>query len=205
LDIFELARDLLRMEMRAIGRLIAAHPLVGAAVALLMRSRLGAAPWDVLHVGLARVSGVSVGTATGATAIAALLTARAVGVRPGPGTVVNALVLGFCVDGALAVLPYAPTTLGSILYLALGILLLGLGTGLYLSAGLGSGPRDSLMLALSRRRGWTAGRARVAIELGALGLGLLLGGQAGVGTLIYALSIGPVAQWSISFFEEERA
>jgi uncharacterized membrane protein YczE len=193
------------MEMRALGRLIAAHPPVGVAVALLMRSRLGAAPWDVFHTGLARVSGLSVGTATGVTALVALLVARAVGVRPGLGTVVNAVCFGFCVDAALALLPSAPTPLISVIYLAVGILLLGLGTGLYLSAGLGSGPRDSLMVALSRRRGWTTGRARVAIELGALGLGLLLGGQAGIGTLVYALSIGPVAQWSISLFEEHRA
>jgi uncharacterized membrane protein YczE len=205
LDIFEPERDLLLMEMRALGRLVAAHPLVGAAVALVIRSRLGAAPWDVLHIGLARVSGVSVGTATGATAIAALLVARAVGVRPGAATVVNAVCLGFCVDGALAVTPNAATPLFGVIYLAVGILLLGLGTGLYLSAGLGSGPRDSLMVALAQRRGWTTGRARVAIELGALGLGLLLGGRAGVGTLVYALSIGPVAQWSISIFKEHAA
>ena len=81
---------------------------------------------------------------------------------------------------------------------------LGLGTGIYLSAGLGSGPRDSLMVALSARRGWTTGRARVVIELGVLGLGLLLGGRAGVGTLVYALSIGPVTQWNMSLFEEQR-
>jgi uncharacterized membrane protein YczE len=192
------------MEIRALARLIAAHPLVGVAVALLMRSRLGAAPWDVLHVGLAHVIGVSVGTATGVTAIAALVIARAVGVRPGLGTLVNAVCLGFCIDGALAVLPNAPALLGP-LYLVVGILLLGLGTGLYLSANLGSGPRDSLMVALSRRRGWTLRRARVAIEIGALGVGLLLGGRAGVGTVVYALSIGPVAQWSIAFFAAQRA
>jgi uncharacterized membrane protein YczE len=193
------------MEKRALVRLVAAHPPVAAALALLIRSRLGAAPWDVFHVGLARVSGISVGSASTLTAIAAVLIARAVGVRPGLGTMVNALGLGFCVDAALAILPSAPSLLASVLNLALGILLLGLGTGLYLSAGLGSGPRDSLMVALSRRRGWTTGRARLVIELSALGLGLLLGGQAGVGTLAYALSIGPVTQWSISFFEEARA
>jgi uncharacterized membrane protein YczE len=205
LDIFGGEHHLGLMEVRALGRLVAAHPLVGGGLALIMRSRLGAAPWDVFHVGLARVSGVSVGTATGATAIAALLVARAVGVRPGLGTVVNAVCLGFCVDAALAVVPSAASGPASVLYLAAGIVLLGLGTGLYLSAGLGTGPRDSLMVALARRRGWTVTRARVVIELGALGIGLLLGGQAGIGTLVYALAIGPVAQWSIAFFQEQAA
>jgi uncharacterized membrane protein YczE len=157
----------------------------------------------VFHLGLARVSGVSIGVATGATALAAVFVARALGVRPGLGTLVNAICLGFCVDGALAVVPVAPSWGRGAVYFAIGIMLLGLGTGLYLSAGLGSGPRDSLMLALAARPGWTTGRARVVIELLVLGCGLLLGGRAGVGTLVYALSIGPVAEWSISLFEEK--
>ncbi len=79
------------------------------------------------------------------------------------------------------------------------------GTGLYLSAELGSGPRDSLMVALARRRGWNTARARGALELTALACGLILGGRAGAGTLVYAAAIGPVAQWGIRLFAKEPA
>ena len=192
------------MVVRALGRLLGAHPLVGAGVALLIRSDLGAAPWDVFHVGLARATGLSIGTATTVTAVAAVLVALAAGVRPGLGTLVNALIIGLCVDAALALVPGSPPLWLAAGYLAAGIVLLGLGTGLYLSADMGSGPRDSLMVALARRRGFGTGRARVAIELSALGAGLALGGRAGAGTLVYAAAIGPVAQRCIQLFAQEH-
>src|SRR6185295_17898492 len=126
--------------------------------------------------------------------IAAVLVAFVAGVRPGVGTLVNATILGGCIDAALAVVPRAPSLAVAAGYLAAGIVLLGLGTGLYLSAGLGCGPRDSLMVALARRCRWSTARARGAIELTALAGGLILGGRAGAGTLAYAAAIGPVAQ-----------
>jgi uncharacterized membrane protein YczE len=193
------------MEIRAFGRLLGAHPLIGAGVALVLRSDLGAAPWQVFHLGLARSTGLSVGMAATATAIAAIAVASVAGVRPGIGTLVNAVVLGACIDAALAVLPAASSLAVGVGYLTAGILLLGSGTGMYQSAELGSGPRDSLMVALARRRGWTTARARVALELTALASGLLLGGRAGAGTIVYALAIGPATQWGIQRFAKERA
>lgn len=188
------------MELRAFGRLLGAHPIVGLGIALILRSELGAAPWEVFHVGLARATGLSVGAATSATAVAAVLVALVAGVRPGIGTLVNAVILGGCIDAALAVLPAAPSLALALGYLAAGIVLLGLGTGLYLSAELGSGPRDSLMVAVARYRRWSIARARVAIELAVLVGGLLLGGRPGAGTLVYTAAIGPVAQWGIRMF-----
>jgi len=192
------------MELRAFGRLLGAHPIVGAGIALLLRSELGAAPWDVFHAGLARATGLSVGAAASATAIAAVAVARAAGVRPGVGTVVNAIVLGGCIDAALAVIPAAPSLAAAAGFLAAGIALLGLGTGLYLSAELGSGPRDSLMIALAQRRRWSLSRARIAVELIALFGGLALGGRAGAGTVVYAAAIGPAAQWGSQLFARSR-
>jgi uncharacterized membrane protein YczE len=186
--------------LRALGRLLGAHPIVAVGVALLVRSELGAAPWDVFHTGLARTSGLSIGAATIATGLAAVLVARFGGVRPGLGTLVNAVVLGGCIDLALAAIPAAAGLAVAAAYLAAGIALLGLGTGLYLSARLGAGPRDSMMVALAGRRGWTTARARAAIEFLALGAGIALGGRAGAGTLIYAAAIGPVAQWGTQLF-----
>ena len=188
------------MRFRAFGRLLGAHPIVGLGVALLLRSELGAAPWDVFHVGLAQATGLSVGAAASATAVAAVVVALVAGVRPGIGTLVNAVILGGCIDAALAVLPAAPSLAVALGYVAAGTVLLGLGTGLYLSAELGSGPRDSLMIVVAQHRRWSIARARVAVELAALVAGLLLGGRAGPGTLVYATAIGPVAQWGIRMF-----
>jgi len=126
-------------------------------------------------------------------------------VRPGWGTLINALLIGACVDLALAVVPAAPSVPLAVGYLAAAIVLIGLGTGLYLGARLGSGPRDSLMVALARRPRWTMSSARVAVELGALGAGLLLGGPPGAGTVLYALAIGPVTRWGIDVFAAREA
>ncbi len=189
----------------AVGRLLLAHPVVGAGIALSIQSGLGAAPWDVFHIGLHRATGLSIGAATTVTAATAVLVSLAAGVRPGPGTLINALLIGACVNLALAVVPVAPSLPLAAGYLAAALVLIGLGTGLYLGAHLGSGPRDSLMVALARRRPWTISSARVAVELGALAAGLLLGGQLGPGTLIYALAVGPATRWGIELFAAREA
>jgi len=193
------------MRVGSLARLLVAHPILGLGIGLIIRSELGAAPWDVFHVGLARAAGLSVGTATSATAVSAVLVALTASVRPGLGTLINAILVGLCVDAALALVPAAPLLPLAAAYLIAGIVLFGLGTGLYLSADLGSGPRDSLMVALARRRSWSVGRARLAVELTALLVGLVLGGRAGVGTMIYAVTVGPVAQWGITLFGEPIA
>jgi uncharacterized membrane protein YczE len=188
----------------AVGRLLLAHPVCGAGIALSIRSGLGAAPWDVFHIGLHRATGLSIGAATTATAAAAVLVALAAGVRPGWGTLVNAFLIGACVDLALVLVPAAPSMPVAAGYLAAAIVLLGLGTGLYLGAGLGSGPRDSLMVALARRPRWSISSARIAVELGALVAGLLLGGTLGAGTVVYAIAIGPVTRWGMDLFGESN-
>lgn len=191
------------MTLSSVLRLLAAHPVVGLGVALLIKSDLGAAPWDVFHVAFAGVSGLTIGMAAIATAIIAIAVAFALGVRPGLSTVTNAVLLGPCVDAALAILPTSPSITVSVGYLAAGIAALGLGTGLYLSARLGAGPRDSVMVALSRRPGWTLSRARIVLELSVLSIGLLLGGAVGIGTLLFALAIGPATQWGTHVFMKD--
>jgi uncharacterized membrane protein YczE len=182
------------------ARLLLAHPIVGAGVALLLASRLGAAPWDVFHVGLARLTGLGVGAATSVTGAVAIAVAYVLGIRPGFATLVNALLLGACIDGALAIVPDAASPVVGIIYVAAGVALLGIGTGLYLSAGLGSGPRDSVVLAVARSCGWTVRRARTVVELVALIAGFLLGGELGLATWAYALTVGPAVQWGIAMF-----
>jgi len=189
----------------ALGRLLLAHPLCGAGVALSIRSGLGATPWDVFHLGLQRLTGLSIGTTTTAVSVAALVLAVAGRVHPGAGTAINVLLLGPFIDAALALLPPAPRWWWAIGYEAAAVVLIGVGTGLYVSAGLGNAPRDSLMLALARRRRWSTRRARTVIEVLALVAGGLLGAPIGPGTLLYGLAIGPVVQWSIAWLQPAAA
>jgi len=193
------------MMLVALARLLGAHPIAAAGVALLIRSELGAAPWDVFHGGFAHATGLTIGAASSAVAAAAVAVAWGAGIRPGFATLVNVLLLGACVDAALAVVPVAGSPVIAAGYLAVGVAALGAGTGLYLGAELGSGPRDSLMVALVARRRWSALRARITLELAVLVAGVLLGGRAGIGTVLYALAIGPAVACGIRLFAKEHA
>jgi uncharacterized membrane protein YczE len=162
---------------------------------LTYKSHVGLGPWDVFHQGLARHLGISFGTANIVVGGCILLLAWALGARPGVATVLNMLLVGGLFDlfNALGVVPDVagrPLALRVGVDLA-GVAVVGVGTALYIKANLGAGPRDGLMLALTRRVGGRVSVVRAAIELSALGVGFLLGGTAGIGTLIFALGIGP--------------
>jgi uncharacterized membrane protein YczE len=171
----------------------------GASIALQVRARLGLDPWDVLHQGLARRTGLAIGTWTILVGAAVLLLWIPLRQRPGVGTVCNVVVIGLAVNAVLGALP-APEAIGlRWVYLVSGIVLCGLATGAYIGAGLGPGPRDGLMVGLARR-GRSIRVVRTAIELSVLLVGFLLGGTIGVGTLMYALCIGPIAHVTIPLF-----
>ncbi|WP_433316336.1 YczE/YyaS/YitT family protein [Micromonospora chersina] len=177
-------------------RLLTGLALFGASVALMVRADLGLSSWDVLHQGLASRTGLPLGWIVNGVALLVLLLWFPLRQRPGVGTVANVALVGLALDAVLAVLPppsALPTRVGLLL---LGILLNGVATGLYLGARLGPGPRDGLMTGLAAR-GLPVGRVRTGIELAVLAVGWLLGGTVGPGTLLYALSIGPLAQFLI--------
>jgi uncharacterized protein len=179
-------------------RLFAGLWLFAAGVVLGLRSGLGVSPWDVLHDGIRQVTPLSFGTATVLVGVVLVAVALAAGIRPGPGTLANMLAIGLFADAMLATgiagdLDAAPLPL-RLLAVAGGVGLVALGTALYIGAGLGSGPRDSLMLALSARTGVRVGVVRALIEGSVLVVGWLLGGAAGVGTVLYAFGIGPAVE-----------
>ncbi|MFC9328259.1 YitT family protein [Kitasatospora sp. NPDC057015] len=183
---------------RALGRrlpqLLAGLLLYGSSMGLMMRGGLGVNPWDVLHQGLQHHLGLSIGTwvtLTGATVLLLWIPLRQ---RPGVGTVGNVLLLGVAMDLTLRVVDTPGSLPARIALLAGGILLNGLATGLYIGARLGPGPRDGLMTGLHRRTGRSLRLIRTCIELTVLLVGVLLGGTAGIGTVAYALAIGPLAQ-----------
>lgn len=164
----------------------------GASLACMVRAQLGLDPWDTFHQGVAERSGLSFGTVVivvGASVLALWIPLRQ---RPGIGTVSNILVIGLAADAVLSVLA-TPDALGARWALMLtGIAANAVATGAYIGAGLGPGPRDGLMTGLVARTGLDVARVRAAIELTVLAAGWALGGTVGVGTVLYAVGIGPL-------------
>ncbi|MFD8600133.1 YitT family protein [Kitasatospora sp. NPDC059646] len=169
--------------------------LYGVSMALVLRASLGGNPWDVFHQGLARHVGLSVGTWVTLVGVLVLLLWIPLRQKPGVGTVGNVAVLGVAMDATLAVLPHPHALAARIPLLAAGIVLNGLATGLYIGARLGPGPRDGLMTGLHRRTGRSVRLIRTCVELTVLAAGIALGGTFGVGTVAYALAIGPLVQF----------
>lgn len=179
---------------RRLGQLYLGLAAYGCSMALLVRSKLGVMPWDVLHQGIARRLHADLGLVTiavGAVVLAAWIPLRQ---RPGLGTVSNVLVIGLALDAVLRVLPDSPNWLVSGLFAAAGIALNGLATAAYVGARLGPGPRDGLMTGLVRRTGGSVRLVRTSIEVVVVALGWLLGGTLGVATIGYALAVGPLVQ-----------
>jgi uncharacterized protein len=182
--------------------------LCAVAVWASIRVGLGVSPWDTLHVGLSVRLGLSFGVVVGGVGLLVLTVSWALGVRPGWGTLLNLVAVAWVLDALLATpwldgLPDAPMAV-RVLVLGASVVLLGVGGALYIGAGLGAGPRDSLMVACYRH-GLPIGASRCVIELSVLLGGWLLGGPVGVGTLVLALGTGPVVQVAFRVLRQEPA
>ena len=169
-------------------------------IALMIRGGLGLGPWDAFHVGLHRLTGMTVGTASIVAGIVIVAISLVLKARPGPATIANMVLIGIFTDLALPVVPEARGFPIGLAYHVAGIVLIGLATGMYLGARLGAGPRDGLMTALSARYGWSISRTRTGIELSVLALGWLMGGTLGLGTILFAVAVGPSVQWGMRLF-----
>jgi uncharacterized membrane protein YczE len=178
---------------RRVPRLLGGLVLFGVGIALMVRADLGLAPWDVLHQGLADRTGLAIGTVTILVGALVLLLWIPLRQRPGLGTLLNVLLVGLSLNASLLVLPDVEPMAARVAFLAAGLLAIAVGSGFYIGAGLGPGPRDGLMVGLSRR-GWSVRLARTGVELAALAAGWLLGGTVGVGTVVEAVAIGPMVQ-----------
>jgi uncharacterized membrane protein YczE len=178
---------------RRITQLFAGLVLYGVSMAFMVESDLGLNPWDVFHQGVSKATGISFGWVVLLTGIPVLLLWIPLRQRPGFGTVANLVVVGFAVDGALAVLPAGGNIPARVGYLVGGILLNGLATGLYIGSRFGPGPRDGLMTGIVGRFPRLSIRVvRTSIEVLVLIIGFFLGGTVGLGTIAYALAIGPL-------------
>lgn len=190
---------------RRLVQLYVGLALYGASSALLVVSGLGLEPWNVLHQGLAELTGLTIGVVSIIVGAAVLLLWIPLRQRPGLGTVSNVFVVGLAMDGTLALVPDAHGLAVRIPLLLAGIVLNGAATGLYISANFGPGPRDGLMTGLHRRTGRSIRLIRTAIEVAVVATGFALGGTVGIGTLLYALAIGPLAQLFLRVFAAPSA
>lgn len=196
--------------VRRIVQLMVGLMLYGFSMAMMIRAALGLDPWDVLHAGLAAQLPLSFGTIViivGALVLLAWIPLRQI---PGLGTVANVIVIGLATDLGLAMIDQPATWLGRGLMLAAGVVLNGLAGALYIGSQLGPGPRDGLMTGLVRGTGRSVRLVRTSLEVAVLAIGWLLGGSVGLGTVVYALAIGPLVHamlpWAtVSLEAPERA
>ena len=190
---------------RRLVQLYAGLVLFGISTAMMVRSDLGLNPWDVFHQGVADRTPLSLGTVIVIAGAIVLLLWIPLRQRPGLGTVSNIFVIGLTADMGLWLIPEVISVSTRAALLAAGIILNGIATSAYIGAGLGPGPRDGLMTGLAARTGWSIRGVRTGIELTVLALGWLLGGTAGIGTILYAITIGPIVHVTLSFFTARSA
>lgn len=183
--------------------LLAGLVVFGFGIALMAEARLGLGPWESFHEGIGRLTGQPLGTVSILLGLPILALWWPLGERPGIGTLLNVVIIGSATNAGLAVLPAVSGTAAQVAVMLLGVGVIAVGSGLYLAADLGPGPRDGLMTGLHRRFGWSIRRARTAVELTVLLLGFTLGGTIGLGTVVFAFAIGPLVQVALSVFDRE--
>jgi uncharacterized membrane protein YczE len=188
---------------RRLIQLLTGLVLYGISDSMLLLAGLGVDPWDVLHQGLARRTGVPVGTWSIIVGVVVLLLWIPLRQRPGLGTLCNVVVVGAVIDLTLAVVSPPHSLPVQAAVMVSGVVLNGVATGLYIGAGLGPGPRDGLMTGFAAR-GHSLRLVRTCIEITVLAAGWLLGGTVGVGTVVYAVCIGPLAHIFVPLFSRPK-
>jgi uncharacterized membrane protein YczE len=170
----------------------------GAGIACFVHSDLGVPPWDVFHTGISEITGLQLGSVIIVVGLVLLVLWIPLRIRPGIGTIMNAVQIGLVENLMEEVFPDSRAIAARIVYLAAGMLFIAFGSGLYIGAELGSGPRDGLMIGLNKRFGISIRLARTIVEIVVMVTGIVLGGRIGLGTFIFAFGIGPMVQVAIS-------
>jgi uncharacterized membrane protein YczE len=185
---------------RRLAQLLIGLFLYGLGIALIVRGEIGVAPWDVLTQGVSGRTGLGFGLVTILISGVVLLLWIPLRQKPGVGTILNALLVGPAADVGLWLIPTGLDLWVRIILFAAGLLVLAIATGLYIGAHFGPGPRDGLMTGLHKRTGWRIWIVRTGIEVTVLSIGWALGGNVGIGTVLFALLVGPLCHWTIPFF-----
>lgn len=198
-----------RLDLRAaaprLPALMVGLVVFGLGIALMVEAGLGLGPWEALNQGIARQTGQEIGTISILLGIPILALWWPLGERPGVGTLLNVLTIGTATNVGIALLPTPPedATLVRLAMMVAGVLVIAVGSAIYLSTDLGPGPRDGLMTGAAHRFGWSIRRTRTAIELTVLVIGWALGGNVGLGTVVFALGIGTLLQLALRVFDRE--
>ena len=188
-----------------LARCITGLAFFGIGITLFLRANLGLAPWDIFHKVLSEKLDISIGLVIEGVGLLLLLLWIPLRQRPGVGTILNAIEIGLVVNLTQPIIGEPDQLIIRVMMVIAGVIVIGLGSALYIGAGLGSGPRDGLMLGLSKRS--IAGRqisirvARTVVEISVMVAGLFLGGSIGIGTLIFMFGIGPLVQLILPRFE----
>ncbi|MEL4015576.1 membrane protein YczE [Dryocola clanedunensis] len=186
--------------MRRLLQLYIGLVLYGVSTAMFVRADLGADPWNVFHLGVAKIFSLNIGMVMILVGALVLLLWIPLRQRPGLGTISNVIVLGLAADAALAMMPPLESLAARSILLLSAVAVNAIATGMYIGAGFGSGPRDGLMTGINARTGWSVRSVRTAIEVTVLISGWMMGGTLGVGTVLYALAIGPLIQLCLPWF-----
>ena len=189
--------------LRRLVQLYVGLGLYGLSTAMFIRSDLGVDPWDVFHLGVAIQLGMSIGTVIILTGAAVLLLWVPLRQWPGLGTISNVICIGLAADATMALIPELPSLPLRVAMMVAGIVVNAIATGMYIGAGFGPGPRDGLMTGIHARLGWSIRSVRTSIEVSVFLIGILLGGSFGVGTVLYALTIGPLIQICLPWFRQK--
>ena len=189
---------------RRIAQLLIGLFLYGIGIALIVRAEIGVAPWDVLTQGIDKHTHLGFGLITILTSVVVLLLWIPLSQKPGIGTILNALLVGLAADVGLWLIPAGLDLWLRCILFAAGLLAIAVATGLYIGAHFGPGPRDGLMTGLHKSTGWKIWIVRTGLEVIVLASGWMLGGNVGVGTVLFALLIGPLCNWTIPFFAIKR-
>ncbi len=181
--------------------LLAGLVAFGLGIALMAQAGLGLGPWEAFHQGIGQHTGLELGTVSILLGIPILLLWWPLGERPGIGTLLNVALIGTATNLGISLIPAVSGVPAQLAMMLAGVAVIGLGSGLYLAADLGPGPRDGLMTGLHNRFGWSIRRARTVVEVVVLMAGWALGGTIGVGTVVFALGIGPLVQFFLAVFD----
>ena len=176
----------------------------GLAFAIMLRAAIGLDPWDAFHQGISFLTGVSIGTVVVIVGFAVMFLWIFLKQKLGLGTIMNAITIGIAINVFYAWIPTASNYLIGVVYFVVGILINGIGISMYVGGGLGPGPRDGLMTGLVKRTGKPLWLIRTSIEVVVLGLGWAFGGTIGLGTVLYAFTIGPVVHVMLPWFNLDK-
>ena len=182
-------------------RCVAGLACFGTGIAFFVRSELGVPPWDVFHQGVSQHTGLGLGTVLIIVAFAVLLMWIPLRLRPGLGTLLNAVEIGLVLNLTEGLIPETKNIVIRIIFMMLGLTIIAAGSGLYIGAQFGSGPRDGLMLGLNKRFGISVRLARTLVEITVMVIGIFLGGHIGLGTFVFAFGIGPMVQVALRVFK----